>query len=77
MDMQAVMICLVMMASAVYYKSKLTVHNFTVYDMKTYNGYCNVWNESEGDLCASVFATSIMILLEEKVNFEERGEIII
>jgi len=34
--------------SSQYYKTKLIFHNFTVYDLKRKNGYCFLWNKTEG-----------------------------
>lgn len=48
-----------------YYKTKLIVHNFTVYDLKRKNGYCFIWNESEGGLTANEFSTIIITMLQK------------
>ncbi|ESO90015.1 hypothetical protein LOTGIDRAFT_175845 [Lottia gigantea] len=32
----------------IYYKRKLSVYNFTVYENHTANGHCFVWDETEG-----------------------------
>ena len=77
MDVQAVLVCPIIRASAGYYKSKLTVHNFTLYDVRTQAGYCNLWDESEGDLSANVFATMITNFIETKVRFKPSDEIIL
>ncbi|KAJ4430673.1 hypothetical protein ANN_19264 [Periplaneta americana] len=37
-------------ASALYYKSKLQIHNFTIYDLQRNDGYCFLWNECEGGI---------------------------
>lgn len=65
MDMQAVKICPVLNASAIYYKTKLSVHNFTIYDMNTH--VCrNYWfNETEGDLNASTFANFVIDFIKD------------
>jgi len=65
MDLQAVQMCLVLQASALYYNMKLKIHNMTIYNMA--NGDCAnyVWNESEGELEASVFVT---ILIKHLIN---------
>ena len=56
MDLQAVLLCPRTKPSALYYKTKLQVHNFTLFDMKTKNGYCYVLEEVQGDLSSEVFA---------------------
>jgi hypothetical protein len=76
MDLEAVLVCPVTKASAAYYKSKLIVHNFTVYDCRTHQGFCYLWDESEADLQASVFATLIVKFLEDNVSVDE-GDVIV
>lgn len=76
MDVQATMVCPLMKASAVYFKTKLTVHNFTIYNPKTQDGLCNLWDESEADLQSSVFTTMIVAYLED-LPLQEGDEIIL
>lgn len=66
MDLQAVKICPVVNASKIYYKTKLAVHNFTIYDMDTH--VCrNYWfNETEGNLCAPTFTNFILDFIKDK-----------
>jgi len=59
-DLQQVLLCTKTFASAVYYKRKLAVHNFTSYDLCTGDGVCNVWHEGQGGLDADEFATLIV-----------------
>ncbi|OXA41441.1 hypothetical protein Fcan01_23603 [Folsomia candida] len=66
MDVQAVKIAPLLNASACYYKTKLVVHNFTIYDLKSHDARCCLWDESEGELVASVFATCLVKYIEEK-----------
>ncbi|CAH1105519.1 unnamed protein product [Psylliodes chrysocephalus] len=66
MDMQAVFLEPKSNVSALYYKIKLAVIDFTFYDLKTEDESCFVCNESEGGLTASVYASNIM-------NFLARG----
>ena len=40
--------------SVCYYKSKLSSHNYTIYDKKSKEATCYDWNESEGDLLLNV-----------------------
>ncbi|XP_066970858.1 uncharacterized protein [Macrobrachium rosenbergii] len=56
MDLQAVLLCPKTMASTMNYKTKLQVHNFTLYDLKSKKGYCYIWNETEGDLKSEIFS---------------------
>ena len=55
-DVQAVLICPKTQASAMYYKTKLQVHNFTCFNLGNKDGHCYTWEEHEGDLSAEVFA---------------------
>ena len=56
MDVQAVLLCPKTNASAMYYKTKLQVHNLTFYNKKTQEGFCYVWDETQGDLNSDTFA---------------------
>lgn len=67
-DVQAVKICPVINASAIYYKMKLNCHNFTVYNLATHQSTCYWWNETEGDLSASTFASFLIHYLKEKCS---------
>lgn len=40
MDLQAVLLCPKSTVSSMYYKTKLVVHNFTLFNLKTQEGYC-------------------------------------
>lgn len=66
MDVQSVLLSPVLNASALYYKTKLAVHNFTIYDLVTRHAKCFLWDETEADLVASVFATCLISYLEER-----------
>ena len=54
-DTQAVLICPKANASALYYKTKLQVHNLSFYNLQSHDGYCYVWDETEGNLSAEMF----------------------
>lgn len=66
-DLQAVLLAPRSNVSSNYYKTKLCVHNWCIYDMKTTDGYCFIWNESEGGLNSDEFATISSNFLVEKV----------
>ncbi|CAG9822236.1 unnamed protein product [Phaedon cochleariae] len=76
MDVQAVKLCPKLEVSTAYYKSKLQIHNFTIYNLSTHQSENFVWNESEGELCSSVFATCIVKHLESYLNIEVKPIII-
>lgn len=56
MDLQAVLLCPKTQASCLYDQTKLQVHNFTLFDLCSKEGYCYIWDESEGDLSSDVLA---------------------
>ncbi|KAG4073204.1 hypothetical protein HA402_013469 [Bradysia odoriphaga] len=66
MDTQAVVLCPRLKASALYYRSKLQLHNFTLYNIVSHDSTNYIWDETEGDLQSSSF-TSIVIQHLEKV----------
>ncbi|CAG9827718.1 unnamed protein product [Diabrotica balteata] len=65
MDLQSVLLCPKSNAGSLYFKTKLIVHNFTVYDLKTKAGYCNIWHEGEGGLNQTVASN---------VNVKQKGK---
>ena len=65
MDVQALKLCPVLQASALYYKSRLQVHNFTILNTATHDSKDYLWNETEADLRSSVFTTIIIKHLEK------------
>ena len=72
MDVQAVKLCPVIQASNLYYKTRLQVHIFTIYNLATHQCTNYVWNESEGDLQASIFVSCILKHLEKHCLNEKR-----
>lgn len=67
MDLQAVKLSPYLEAGAFYYKTKLCVHNFTVYDLKTHNATCYWFSEDQNnELKASTFVTCLLDYLEKK-----------
>ena len=56
MDLQSVLLCPKSKANCMYYKTKLQVHNFTLFCFDTKEGHCFPWSEVDGDLSADVFA---------------------
>ncbi|CAK1594788.1 unnamed protein product [Parnassius mnemosyne] len=65
MDLQSVLLSPRSNVSALYYKTKLIVHNFTLYDCKRNLGYCYIWNECEGKLTSNEFSTIIVTAFEK------------
>lgn len=66
-DLQAVLLAPRSYVSSNYYKTKLCVHNWCIYDMKTSDGYCFLWNESEGGLNSDEFATILTTFFIDKI----------
>lgn len=64
MDLQSVLLCPKSNVSSLYYKTKLIVHNFTLYDLKRKIGYCFLWNETGGGLAANEFSSIIVYFLQ-------------
>ena len=65
MDVQRVLLSPALKASALYYKTKLQVHNYTIFDLTTRAITCYLWNESEGAMTANEFASCLFSYLEE------------
>lgn len=53
MDLQGLLLCPKLQASALYYKAKLRVHNFTIFDMISHDATNYLWHEDEAGLSAS------------------------
>jgi hypothetical protein len=68
MDLQAVLLCPSLKASALYYKTKLSCHDFTIYDMKTRNVFCYFWTESEGDQTSNSCVFDYVSEIDETVK---------
>lgn len=71
MDLQRVLLSPSLQASAMYYKTKLAVHNFTIFDLTTKETICYVWNEAQGGLSGNEFATCIFKHLEKDLSFDK------
>lgn len=67
MDLQAVLLAPSLKASALYYRTKLSVHNFTIYDEGTQDVCCYVWHEGEGGLTANEFSSCVTDYIERNV----------
>ena len=59
-DLQSLLLCPKSNAAALYYRNKLSVHNFTVYNLKNNAGYCYIWNETEGGLTGNEFSSFLV-----------------
>lgn len=59
-DKQAVKLSPDIHASAIYFKTRLQVHNFTVYNLISHHCTNYWWDETEGDLSASSFVSCVI-----------------
>lgn len=59
-DVESVKLAPYLQASAIYYKTKLCVHNFTLYNLATKEVMCYWFDESNSTLEASVFASCLI-----------------
>lgn len=67
MDLQSVLLSPKSNVSALYYRTKLIVHNFTIFDLHSKDGYCFLWHEGEGELTANCFSSIVYKLLHTEV----------
>ena len=63
-DVQAVQTVPKTQASCLYFRTKLSIHNYTVYNVGTQEVICYVWTEDHGGLTASVFTSCIVDFLD-------------
>ena len=68
MDLQSVLLSPSLKASALYYRTKLCVHNFTIFNCVTKDVVCYVWHEAEGGLTANEFASCIVDYLSSDIK---------
>ena len=68
MDLQSVLLSPSLKASALYYRTKLCVHNFTIFNCVTKDVMCYVWHEAEGGLSANEFASCIVDFLSSNTK---------
>jgi hypothetical protein len=67
-DLQKVLICPRSETSVMYYKSKLSIFNFTIWDENEKEGHCYLWNETEGQKGANEVATNVYDFIQKKVK---------
>jgi len=60
MDLESVLLCPKTDASAMFYKQKLQLHNFTIYKLNDHDVTLYVWNETDGNVTANEFTTCII-----------------
>lgn len=57
-------------ACSYYYKRKFAVYNFTVYDIGNKQGYCYMWDESEGKTGSNEIGTCLLKFIK---SMNEKG----
>lgn len=67
-DVQAVQTVPKTKASCLYFRTKLNLHNYTVFDNVSHDTLCYVWTEVNGGLTANVFTSCLIHYLDEQVN---------
>lgn len=75
-DLQAVKLCPYLTASALYFKTKLAVHNFTIYNIGTNEVTCYWFDETACDLKATTYATFFVNYLTEVLEKDVKDVII-
>ena len=76
-DLESVLLAPNLKASALYYKTKLACHNYTVYDLHSHHATCYLWHEGEGGLDADTFATCLLDYLDNDARCNLASTIII
>jgi hypothetical protein len=64
-DLQSVLTTPCSNASALYYSRKLAIYNFTVYSQATADGFCMLWNETDGQRGSNEIGTLLFIYLRD------------
>ena len=77
MDLQSLLLCPRSNVSSLYYKMKLSVHNFTIFNLGTKEGFCFLWNETEGGLSSNEFSTIISHFVLSQLPLPEGKEKIV
>lgn len=72
-DLQAVLLAPSIQASALYYKTKLAVHNFTIFNLANADVDCYLWHEGEGGLTANEFSSCLYEYLTKHMSTKTRA----
>lgn len=75
-DLQAVVQLPKSNVSTFYYKSKLNVLNLTIYDLKTNNCNCYVWDESNAHRGVNEIGTCVMKYLKDRNDCAKNRDVI-
>lgn len=69
-DEQKVLSCPESQLSSMYYKRKLSIYNFTILNLNTKEGKCNVWNESYGKRGADEISSCLWLFIQDQCTAE-------
>lgn len=70
MDLQSVLLCPKTEASAMYYKQKLQLHNFTIFVLNNKDVTLYVWHESNGGVTSNEFTSCLIhFITSQAENF--------
>ena len=76
MDLQSVLTTPCGNVSALYYARKLSVYNFTIYNQATGQGYCMLWNETQGRRGSNEIGSLLYLYLKEHVPADVKHVIV-
>lgn len=77
MDLRSVLLAPKTLDSSMYYKQKLQIHNFTIYELNAGDVHLYVWNEVEGGVTANEFASCIVDYLKSRISTDYKEIILI
>ncbi|CAB3248457.1 unnamed protein product [Arctia plantaginis] len=69
-DLQQVINLPISNESAVFYKRRLSVYNFTIYEMVSHDCFCYTWHEGQSKRGASEISTALYLFLK---SLDEKG----
>ncbi|KAE8740609.1 hypothetical protein FOCC_FOCC013867 [Frankliniella occidentalis] len=67
-DLQKVLICPRCETSIFFYKNKLSIFNFTVFDTRLSEGHCYVWTETDARKGPNEIGTNLLQFIEKKAS---------
>lgn len=89
MDLQSILLSPKLITSQAYYKQKLQVHNFTIYNLKDGEVTLYVWHEANGGVTANEFTSCItdfitnlpptctmVTLISDGCNYQNRNKVL-
>nr|CAH7745929.1 unnamed protein product [Callosobruchus chinensis] len=76
-DLQAVLLCPILQATAIYFKTKLKVHNWTFFNLNDKDVSCFLWHEANGGLESNVFCSIMRRFLLSEIQKQNPKKIIL